>query len=60
VGDLPHGVSKLRNRVIGRVFQALGLIEQVGQRHPADDGRLSRRVTVDADRTSEALGAFLS
>jgi hypothetical protein len=53
-------VSKLRNRVIGCVFQALGLIEQVGQRHPADDGRLSRRVTVDADRTSEALGAFLS
>jgi len=30
VGDLPHGVSKLRNRVIGRVFQALGLIEQWG------------------------------
>ena len=32
----------------------------VGQRHPADDGRLSRRGTVDADRTSEALGAFSS
>jgi predicted HTH transcriptional regulator len=30
VDDLPHGVSKLRNRVIGRVFQALGLIEQWG------------------------------
>lgn len=30
VEDLPHGVSKLRNRVIGRVFQALGLIEQWG------------------------------
>lgn len=28
--DLPHGVSKLRNRVIGRVFQALGLIELWG------------------------------
>ncbi|MBI4881158.1 MAG: putative DNA binding domain-containing protein [Planctomycetes bacterium] len=28
--DLPHGVSKLRNRVIGRTFQALGLIEQWG------------------------------
>jgi predicted HTH transcriptional regulator len=28
--DLPHGVSKLRNRVIGRVFHALGLIEQWG------------------------------
>lgn len=30
VEDLPHGVSKLRNRVIGRVFNALGLIEQWG------------------------------
>jgi len=30
VEDLPHGVSRLRNRVIGRVFQALGLIEQWG------------------------------
>ncbi len=28
--DLPQGVSKLRNRVIGRVFHALGLIEQWG------------------------------
>ena len=30
VEDLPHGVSKLRNRVIGRVFHAVGLIEQWG------------------------------
>jgi predicted HTH transcriptional regulator len=30
VEDLPHGVSKLRNRVIGRVFHSLGLIEQWG------------------------------
>ena len=30
VDDLPHGVSKLRNRVIGRVFHVLGLIEQWG------------------------------
>lgn len=30
VEDLQHGVSKLRNRVIGRVFHALGLIEQWG------------------------------
>ena len=30
VEDLPHGVSKLRNRVIGRVFHTLGLIEQWG------------------------------
>ena len=28
--DLPQGISKLRNRVIGRVFHALGLIEQWG------------------------------
>jgi predicted HTH transcriptional regulator len=30
VEDLPHGVSRLRNRVIGRVFHELGLIEQWG------------------------------
>ena len=30
VEDLPRGVSKLRNRVIARVFHALGLIEQWG------------------------------
>jgi predicted HTH transcriptional regulator len=30
VEDLPRGVSKLRNRVIGRVFHVLGLIEQWG------------------------------
>jgi predicted HTH transcriptional regulator len=30
VEDLSRGVSKLRNRVIGRVFHALGLIEQWG------------------------------
>jgi predicted HTH transcriptional regulator len=30
VDDLHHGISKLRNRVIGRVFHALGLIEQWG------------------------------
>lgn len=38
IEDLPRGVSKLRNRVIGRGFHALGLIEQWGsgiQRHPA-------------------------
>jgi predicted HTH transcriptional regulator len=28
--DLPRGISKLRNRVIARTFQALGLIEQWG------------------------------
>ena len=28
--DLPLGVSKLRNRVFGRVFQELGLVEQWG------------------------------
>lgn len=30
IEDLPYGVSKLRNRVIGRAFHALGLIEQWG------------------------------
>lgn len=30
VEDLPRGVSKLRNRVIGRVFHEVGLIEQWG------------------------------
>jgi ATP-dependent DNA helicase RecG len=30
VEDMRRGVSKLRNRVIGRVFQELGLIEQWG------------------------------
>jgi predicted HTH transcriptional regulator len=30
VDDIERGVSKLRNRVIGRVFHALGLIEQWG------------------------------
>ena len=28
--DLPLGISKLRNRVLGRVFHALGLVEQWG------------------------------
>jgi len=30
IEDLHRGISKLRNRVIGRVFHALGLIEQWG------------------------------
>ncbi len=30
VPDLPLGVSKLRNRVLGRVFHELGLVEQWG------------------------------
>lgn len=30
VGDILRGVSRLRNRVIGRVFKELGLIEQWG------------------------------
>lgn len=30
VEDLERGISKLRNRVIGRVFHALGLVEQWG------------------------------
>ena len=30
VADLPLGISRLRNRVIGRVFHELGLVEQWG------------------------------
>ncbi len=30
VGDILKGISKLRNRVIGRVFRELGLVEQWG------------------------------
>ena len=30
IEELPRGVSELRNRVIGRVFQELGLVEQWG------------------------------
>lgn len=30
IDDLPRGLSTLRNRVIGRFFRALGLIEQWG------------------------------
>jgi predicted HTH transcriptional regulator len=30
IEDIQRGVSKVRNRVIGRVFQALGLVEQWG------------------------------
>ena len=30
IEDLPRGVSKLRNRVVGRVFHELGLVEQWG------------------------------
>ena len=34
LGDLPLGVSKLRNRVIGRVLHELGLVEQWGSGVP--------------------------
>jgi len=37
VADLPLGVSKLRNRVIGRVLHELGSGGAVGQRRPAHD-----------------------
>lgn len=30
IEDIQRGISKLRNRVIGRVFQELGLVEQWG------------------------------
>jgi ATP-dependent DNA helicase RecG len=58
VDDLRRGVSKLRNRVIGRVFQELGLIEQWGsgiQRMSAAcrDGK-TRRDATSSPRGSEA------
>lgn len=34
VDDLPRGVSKLRNRVIGRVFREVGLVEHWGSGVP--------------------------
>lgn len=34
VDDLPRGVSKLRNRVIARVFRELGLVEHWGSGVP--------------------------
>ena len=34
LADLPHGISKLRNRVIGRVLHELGLVEQWGSGVP--------------------------
>ena len=34
IEDIQQGVSKLRNRVIGRVFQELGLVEQWGSGIP--------------------------
>jgi hypothetical protein len=38
-----QGVSKVRNRVIGRVFHELHLIEELGQRDSADDRGLPGR-----------------
>jgi len=65
---LRHGVSKLRNRVIGRVFHELGLVEQwgsgiqrilvtcreAGLREPRFEEITTRfRVTLYTDRTTE-------
>lgn len=70
VDDLRSGISKLRNRVIGRVFHELGLIEQWGsgiQRMSAacreaglsppdlEEVGLRFRVTLWTGRVSEAL-----
>lgn len=68
VEDLSRGISKLRNRVIGRVFHALGLIEQwgsgiqrmnaacreVGLAPPVFEEVATRfRVTIHGERVSE-------
>lgn len=70
VEDLPRGVSKLRNRVIGRVFHVLGLIEQwgsgiqrmtaacreAGLAAPVFEELATRfRVTIATDRVSPAV-----
>ena len=68
VEDLRHGISKLRNRVIGRVFHELGLVEQwgsgiqrilagcreAGLREPQfEEIAIRFRVTLYTDRTTE-------
>ena len=42
IEDIQKGISKLRNRVIGRVFQELKLIEQWGSGDPTNDRGLPR------------------
>jgi predicted HTH transcriptional regulator len=69
VDDLHRGISRLRNRVIGRVFHELGLIEQWGSGIPrmlaaCHDAGLAKpeleevgfrfRVTLRSERVSEA------
>ncbi len=66
--DLPLGISKLRNRVIGRMFHELGLVEQWGSGIPRmlaacresglsppewDEIGVRLRVTLRTDRTGE-------
>ena len=66
--DLPLGISKLRNRVIGRVFHELGLVEQWGSGIPRmlaacresgssppewEEIGVRLRVTLRTDRTGE-------
>jgi len=68
VEDLRQGISKLRNRVIGRVFHELGLVEQwgsgiqrilstcreAGLREPKFEEIATRfRVTIYSDRTTK-------
>lgn len=70
IDDLPHGISKLRNRVIGRIFNTLGLIEQwgsgiqrmtaacrsVGLAPPAFEEIATRfRVTITTTRVSPSI-----
>ena len=68
IEDLHHGISKLRNRVIGRIFHDLGLVEQwgsgiqrilttcrdAGLREPRFEEIATRfRVTLYTDRATE-------
>ncbi len=46
VEDLRRGVSKLRNRVIGRVFQELGLVREIGS-SPQDPKRRYFKAVLD-------------
>ena len=58
--DLPRGISRLRNRVISRVFRELGLIEQWGSGIPVnleEAASLRFRVTLPlAQASSPAQG----
>ena len=57
IEDLPRGISRLRNRVIGRVFRELGLIEQWGSGVPVimEEGRTPKALSPNLRRSRLAL-----